>query len=58
MRETSVPASMMVPEVGASIVAMQLSSVDLPDPEGPMRATNSPAAMVRLMPLSACVVAL
>jgi hypothetical protein len=47
----------MVPEVGASIVAMQLSSVDLPEPDGPMIATNSPRCTVRLTPFRAFVVA-
>src|SRR6188508_2385958 len=32
-----------------------LSSVDLPQPEGPITATNSPASICRLTSLSACV---
>src|SRR6187399_597887 len=31
------------------------SSVDLPQPEGPITATNSPASICRLTSLSACV---
>src|SRR5215510_15782977 len=31
--------------------------VDLPEPEGPMRATNSPRSTVRSMPRSACTAA-
>ena len=33
---------------------MMFISVDLPDPDGPMTATNSPAAMSTLTPRNAC----
>ena len=33
------------PEVGTSSAAQQCISVDLPDPDGPITAVNSPAAM-------------
>ena len=36
---------------------MTRSSVDLPQPDGPMSETNSPGAMSRSMPLSATVLA-
>ena len=39
--------------VGTSIVARQLSRVDLPDPDGPMMPTNSPSATAKLTPSSA-----
>ena len=38
------------PEVGRSIPAIRLSSVDLPQPDGPMIATHSPRAMSSEMP--------
>ena len=38
------------PEVGRSIPAMRLSSVDLPDPDGPMMATASPGSIRTLTP--------
>ncbi len=38
------------------MVAMQLSSVVLPEPDGPMMATVSPVATEKLTPASACVV--
>jgi hypothetical protein len=37
-----------VPEVGRSRMPMMCSSVDFPDPDGPMIAANSPWLMVRL----------
>ena len=40
---TSFPAIVTVPEVGRSSVPTMLSMVDLPEPEGPTTATNSPA---------------
>jgi hypothetical protein len=39
-----------VPASGWSIPASMLSSVDLPDPDGPMTATKSPRGMVRSSP--------
>ena len=52
---TSRPPIWMLPLVGASMVARQLSSVDLPDPLGPMMPVNSPAATAKLTWSSACV---
>jgi hypothetical protein len=45
------------PLVGRSIPAMRLSSVDLPLPDGPMIATASPAATVRLTSATASAAA-
>ena len=42
-----------VPEVGCRGRRSRRSSVDLPQPDGPMSETNSPAATVRSMPSSA-----
>jgi hypothetical protein len=42
---TSEPATRMVPLVGRSSPASRLSSVDFPDPEGPMRAVKEPSLM-------------
>jgi hypothetical protein len=42
---TGSPANMNSPSSGVS--GRTLSSVDLPQPEGPIRATNSPASVVR-----------
>src|SRR5262245_41072433 len=41
----SAPARVMCPEVGVSSPASSASSVDLPAPDAPMMATDSPAAM-------------
>src|SRR5512143_3347314 len=41
----SVPETVMVPLVGLSMPAMRFNSVVLPEPDGPMRARNSPSAM-------------
>ncbi len=38
------------PEVGASSAAQQCISVDLPEPDGPITAVNSPAAMSMVTP--------
>jgi len=43
------PAQICTPLVGWSRPATRLSSVDLPQPEWPISATNSPSAIVRLM---------
>ena len=51
----SVPSSSRRPESGASKPAMMRSSVDLPEPEPPRRAKNSPSAMVRSSASSASV---
>ena len=41
----------------ASSPPARLSRVDLPDPDGPITATSSPAATVRVRPRSACTAA-
>ena len=38
--------------MGLSMPAMRLSSVDLPEPDGPISATKSPAAMSSVMSTS------
>ena len=38
------------PDVGVSSPAMQCISVDLPEPDGPMTAVNSPRSNSTLMP--------
>ena len=48
------PLTRMTPLVGVSRSAIARSSVVLPQPEGPMKETNSPRSTLRLMPLSAC----
>ena len=52
---TSRPPTTMVPLDGLSMVARQFSSVDLPDPLGPMMPVNSPHATAKLTRSSACV---
>ena len=47
------PAIFMVPPVMLSNPAIDRSKVDLPQPEGPTRATNWPLGMTRSMFLSA-----
>ena len=47
------PSSVMEPDVSVSKPAMALSSVVLPQPEGPTTAQNSPGAMSRSSPSSA-----
>ncbi|BDZ64380.1 hypothetical protein GCM10025877_13180 [Agromyces mangrovi Wang et al. 2018] len=49
-----VPFTSTVPALGSSRSAMRRMSVDLPQPDGPMRETNSPAATSRSMPWRAC----
>jgi hypothetical protein len=49
----STPSMTMRPDVGLSNVPMRLSRVDVPDPEGPTMATNSPREMERETPSSA-----
>src|SRR3954466_1744761 len=44
------------PAVGGSKPAMMRSKVDLPQPEAPIRQTNSPLRIVRLASLSAWIV--
>lgn len=50
---TRSPATSIVPSSTASRPAMTLSSVDLPQPEGPVTATNSPWRTSRSTPRSA-----
>ncbi len=46
----------MAPEVGRSSPAKRLRKVDLPEPEQPRRATNSPGWISREMSLTAGMV--
>src|SRR5688572_25113376 len=48
IREMSASPTTMSPDDGASSPAIRLSSVVLPDPDGPMRATYSPGWTSRL----------
>src|SRR4051794_30041946 len=50
---TRLPFATISPAVGAMKPATALSSVDFPQPDGPRRQTNSPAATSRSMPSSA-----
>ena len=49
--ETSWPSRWYLPEVGLSKSPKICIRVDLPEPEGPMMATNSPSSMLRSIPL-------
>ena len=49
---TFLPLMKIWPSVMSSRPAMQLSSVDLPQPDGPSSTMNSPSAMSRLSLLS------
>ena len=49
------PPTMMWPLVTESMVETQFRSVVLPEPEGPMMPTNSPAATSKLTPARAWV---
>ena len=49
---TSRPPMRISPGEMLSRPAIMASSVDLPQPEGPTSATNSPSAASRLMPFS------
>ena len=51
---TSVPARWYVPEDGRSRQPMTCMSVDLPEPDGPTMATNSPSRTWMSTPASAC----
>src|SRR3954468_14428762 len=51
-RVMSVPSTMTTPLVGSSSRLQQRSSVDLPEPDGPMMKTSSPCATARSMPFS------
>src|SRR5271157_4394914 len=48
------PATITVPESGRSNPVITIKSVDLPEPEGPSRATASPRPIWRSMSLSIC----
>src|SRR5215475_14124065 len=50
---TRCPASQISPADGETLPATACSSVDLPDPDAPSRATTLLAATLRLTPLSA-----
>src|SRR5690348_2759295 len=54
--EVSRPAISTVPLVGRSRPPMTFSSVDLPEPEGPIRQTNSPGRTSRLTFTSALTI--
>ena len=46
---TSRPSILIVPPVVSSSPAIRRSSVDLPQPDGPTKTTNSPSSMSRSM---------
>ncbi len=48
-----VPSTMISPEVGRSMPVIKLIMVDLPAPDLPYTATNSPCATFRSMPFRA-----
>ena len=50
----SVPSTETVPDVGASRPPARVSRVDLPEPDGPITATSSPACAAKDTALSAC----
>jgi hypothetical protein len=52
-RPTSSPASRYAPLVGRSRQPSRFMSVDFPDPDAPMTATDSPASMSSDTPASA-----
>jgi len=54
---TSSPPIHTRPESGESSPAMQCSSVDFPDPDGPITAVNDPAGISTLTPASAVTTA-
>ena len=49
-RDSGWPASVISPSLGPSSPPNRCSSVDLPEPEGPMMATNSPLFTTRFTP--------
>ena len=49
---TSLPSMRISPSLTLSSPAIMASSVDLPQPDGPTRAMNSPVRASRSMPLS------
>src|SRR5262245_55345265 len=48
--QMSMPSTSTWPELGVSTPPMMCSSVDLPEPEGPTMATNSPFSTLKLTP--------
>src|SRR5437870_2905775 len=53
MRDTSCPSRKYCPDVGRSRQPTMCMNVDLPDPDGPVTARNSPSWTSRLTPRSA-----
>ena len=53
---TTLPSIAIVPPVISSSPASMRSSVDLPQPDGPTRTTNSPSLMSKLTPCRTFVV--
>src|SRR5213593_4829168 len=51
----SVPPTMIWPLEGRSIPAMRFNSVDLPEPDGPIKQRNSPASIFKLVSLRATI---
>ncbi|MNC92395.1 hypothetical protein D3C83_88140 [compost metagenome] len=54
-RVTSSPPTRIAPDSGCRKPASSRSSVDLPEPEGPSRAKNSPGSIAMLTSESTCV---
>ena len=52
---TAKPLTSALPEVGRSSAVRILMMVDLPEPDGPTRKTNSPSSIFMEMPFSAIV---
>jgi hypothetical protein len=57
MEVISSPPIQARPESAVSRPAMQCSSVDFPEPDGPMTAVNDPAGISMLTPASAVTAA-
>src|SRR5262245_24954308 len=53
--QMSVPSTSTWPELGVSTPPRMCSRVDLPEPEGPTMATNSPFSTVKLTPSMALI---
>jgi hypothetical protein len=49
------PLTMTLPSLGRISLVKSLMMVDLPDPEGPTKKTNSPSSMRSVTPLRAFV---
>jgi hypothetical protein len=54
---SSWPSTTTEPDVGRSSPASRCMSVDLPEPDGPMIAVNSPAGNAIVTPRNACTAA-